>query len=239
MLEMQDANFRSIASGIDYPSTRDGYDRWAAIYDSEDNPLIVLEEPQVAKLLGEVQGLAIADIGCGTGRHALRLAAAGARVTAVDFSEAMLAKAVTKPGAAAVRWVRHDLTRPLPLSNAAFDRVLCCLVLDHIPDLTGLLAECRRICRIDGFVLISVMHPAMMLRGLQARFTDPITGRETRPASYSHQISDYVMAALQAGLRIEHISEHTIDENLARRSPRAAKYLGWPMLLVMRLEHRQ
>jgi ubiquinone/menaquinone biosynthesis C-methylase UbiE len=215
--------------------TREGYDRWAAIYDDEDNALIALEEPQVTRLLGDVNGLAIADVGCGTGRHTLRLATAGARVTALDFSDAMLAKARVKPRADAVRWLQHDLTRPLPLPDAGFDRVVCFLVLDHIPQPAQLLAECRRICRPEGFVLLSVMHPAMMLRGIQARFTDPATGRETRPESCPHQLSDYVMAAVRAGLHIEHFSEHAVDEELAGRSPRAAKYLHWPMLAMMRL----
>jgi len=45
-----------------------------------------------------------ADIGCGTGRHAIRLAAAaGAKVTALDFSEGMLERARAKPGADAVK----------------------------------------------------------------------------------------------------------------------------------------
>jgi hypothetical protein len=48
-------------------------------------------------------------------------------------------------------------------------------------------------------------------------------------------MSDYLMAAAQAGLRLEHISEHAADAALAARSPRAAKYLGWPMLLLMKL----
>ena len=29
---------------IEHLSTREGYDRWAMIYDDEDNPLIMLEE---------------------------------------------------------------------------------------------------------------------------------------------------------------------------------------------------
>ena len=78
------------------------------------------------------------------------------------------------------------------------------------------------------------MHPALMLRGLQARFVDPQTRRETRPASCPHQISDYLTAALRAGLELDHISEHFVDDDLVARSPRAGKYLGWPMLLAMR-----
>ncbi len=216
-------------------STREGYDVWARIYDNEDNPLIRMEEPEVTRLLGDVANLDCADIGCGTGRWTLKLAAAGARPTGLDFSDAMLAKAKAKPGAAAARFIHHDLAKPIPLPDAAFDRVLCSLVLEHITDLDLLFAEMRRICRPDGFVVVSAMHPAMMLRGIQARFTHPDTGRDTRPQSHGSTIADFLTAAVRAGLRLEHIGEHVVDEALAAASPRARKYLGWPMLLVLRL----
>jgi malonyl-CoA O-methyltransferase len=215
--------------------TQAGYDRWAELYDGEDNPLVLLEERYIGSLVGDIAGLALADIGCGTGRHALRWAAAGARVTALDFSEAMLQRARAKPGAEAVTFIRHDLAKRFPLESGAFDRVCCCLVLDHIAGLERFFGELRRLCRPGGRVIISVMHPAMSLRGVQARFIDPGSGRRISPASHAHQMSDYLMAAVRAGLHLEHVSEHAADAALAARSPRARKYLGWPMLLMMKL----
>jgi malonyl-CoA O-methyltransferase len=220
---------------IDLLPTKDGYDRWAAIYDAEDNPLVALEEPWVERLLGDVRGLAVADIGCGTGRHALRLSAAGATVRALDFSEAMLERAKAKPGASNVVFQAHDLAKPLPFADETFDRVVCGLVIDHIADLNGLFREMSRVCQPAGFVVVSVMHPAMMLRGVQARFTDPASGRETRPASCPHQLSDYFMAAARAGFVFDHLSEQAVDEALASRLERARRYLGWPMLFLMKL----
>jgi malonyl-CoA O-methyltransferase len=224
--------------------TREGYDLWAHIYDEEDNQLIALETTLVRRLLGDVHGLTVADIGCGTGGHALAMAQAGATVIGVDFSAGMLAKARAKPGAAAVRFVQHDLTRGLPFASGTFDRVTCCLVLEHIGELEGVFGEMARICRPEGFVLISDLHPAMRLRGIQAQFTDPATGHKMRPASVAHQVSDYVMAATRAGLCIDHMSEHVVDQELLERSPRARRYweehkdyLGWPLLLLMRLRH--
>lgn len=223
------------AKPVDLLTTQAGYDRWAEIYDAEDNPLVGVEQPRVAELLGDVHGLVVADVGCGTGRHSFRLAAAGAEVAAFDFSEGMLAKARCKPGAERIVWQQHDLATHLPVADGSVDRVVCGLVVDHIADLAGLFADFRRVLRPDGFAVVSVMHPAMMLKGVQARFTDPATGRETRPASVPNQISDYVMAAQHAGMRIEHISEHAVDDAYADRSPRAAKYRGWPILLLMKL----
>ena len=43
------------------------------------------------------------------------------------------------------------------------------------------------------------------------------------------------MAAIRSGLTTEHVGEHAVDAALAARSPRAAKYLGWPMLLLLKL----
>ena len=218
--------------------TQEGYDRWAEVYDRDDNPLIQLEERHFGTLMGEVAGLAVVDVGCGTGRQSLRLAAAGARVTGIDFSEAMLRRARSKPGAEAVTFIRHDLAQPLPFKTGSFDRVTCCLVLDHIKELDAFFAELRRLSRPWGFIAISVMHPAMSLRGVQARFIDPASGRRISPASRAHQMSDYLMAALRAGLAVDQVSEFAVDGALAARSPRATKYLGWPLLLLMRFVAR-
>jgi ubiquinone/menaquinone biosynthesis C-methylase UbiE len=218
--------------------TREGYDRWSQVYDGDGNPLLALEEPLVAEWLGEPAGLVVADIGCGTGRHALRVAQAGAQVTAVDFSTGMMAQARTKPGADRVRFVEHDLAQALPLPERSFDRVLCCLVMEHVPALAALFGELGRICRPDGRVIVTHMHPAMMLRGVQARFWDPATGQDIRPESQPHQISDYVVAAVQGGLGIDSLVERAVDPALAQALPRAEKYLGWPMLFAMNLTPR-
>src|SRR5947207_3112602 len=42
-------------------------------------------------------------------------------------------------------------------------------------------------------------------------------------------------AAVTAGLRLEHVGEHAPDAAVAERCPRAAKYVGWPMLVLLRL----
>jgi len=239
MINMQPRNpgqASAETSAADVVPTDIGYNRWAKVYDVEDNPLVLLEESKIPALIGNVAGLAVADIGCGTGRHAIRIATAGAKVTALDFSEGMLERARAKPGAEAVTFMRHDLTQRFPLESNSFDRVICCLVLDHIADLKIFFCELGRVCKPTGFVIISIMHPAMMLRGVQARFIEPVSGRRIYPQSQPNQISDYVMAAVYNRLQLEHLSEHAVDAQLAASSPRAAKYLGWPLLLLMRLK---
>lgn len=217
------------------PNVRTGYDRWAVVYDHDLNPLIGLEEPHVHVALGDVRGLSVLDLGCGTGRHALWLAAAGADVTGVDFSEGMLAEARQKSGADAVRFLAHDLHEPLPFADATFDRVVSGLVLEHLRDLGAFFGEMRRVVKPGGVAVVSAMHPAMMLRGSQARFTDPDSGEVVAVGSEPHTLGAFVMAAVRAGFRLDDVVEAAPDAAFAERYPRAAKYVGWPMLVVLRL----
>lgn len=60
------------------------------------------------------------DVCCGTGRHALPLAAHGYAVTGLDRDLGMLAQAAAAP----VEWVAADM-RALPLADGCFDAVNC------------------------------------------------------------------------------------------------------------------
>jgi ubiquinone/menaquinone biosynthesis C-methylase UbiE len=213
--------------------TREGYDHWAATYDTMGNWLLELEEPEVDRALGDVKDLEVLDVGAGTGRHAVRVAQRGARVTAVDFSEEMLARARQKTGADRVRWLVHDVALPLPFESRSFDRVLSALVLEHIPvdDLASFFRDLGRVARDDGLIVVTAMHPAMFLKGVSANFRDD--SGEVRPRSYVATLSDYVMGAIQAGLVIVSLAEHSVDEGLVARNERSRKWLGWPALFVM------
>jgi ubiquinone/menaquinone biosynthesis C-methylase UbiE len=216
-------------------NVRQGYDRWASVYDHDANPLLVLEEPRVRAALGEPSGLAILDLGCGTGRHALWLAAEGANVTAVDFSEGMLEQAKRKPGADRIRFLAHDLHEPLPLADESFDLVVSGLVLEHLRELGTFFAETRRVLKPGGKAIVSAMHPAMFLRGSQARFTDPASGELIQPGSIAHSLGAMVMSAVRGGFEVLDIGEFAPDAGLAAEFPRAEKYVGWPMLVVLSL----
>jgi malonyl-CoA O-methyltransferase len=217
-------------------SVREGYDRWASVYDHDANPLQALEASLVRPAIGDPRGLRVLDLGCGTGRHALWLAAGGATVTAVDFSEGMLERARGKPHADRVHFLQHDLHQPLPFADRAFDLVVSGLVLEHIRQLDLFFAEAKRVTRSGGRAVISAMHPAMFLRGSQARFTEPSTGELVQPGSIPHSIGAFVMGAVRAGFALVDIQEAAPDEPFAAQFARAEKYVGWPMLVVLQLK---
>ncbi|KUL31131.1 SAM-dependent methyltransferase [Streptomyces regalis] len=109
-------------------------------------------------------GPRVLDMGCGTGRDAAQLHAAGRTVTGADLSEAMLAHArVHHPGPA---YVRADLCG-FDLGRAAFDAVVCLdssLLYCHTNDqLDGFLASCRRALAPGGLLVAEMRNGAYFL----------------------------------------------------------------------------
>jgi SAM-dependent methyltransferase len=159
-------------------------------------------------------------------------------VTAVDFSPGMLDEARRKTGPAEVLFLEHNLQLPLPLADRTFDLVVSGLVLEHLSNLPAFFGEVRRILSDGGRAVISAMHPAMFLRNSQARFTDPASGEVIAPGSINHSLSGMIMSAFRSGFHVDDVSEHAPDPAFAQRYPRAEKYIGWPMLVVIEMRTR-
>jgi SAM-dependent methyltransferase len=92
----------------------------------------------------------VADVGAGTGAllSAIRSAAPGARVVAVDASAQMLRVARARRGASAILADALDL----PLADATADAVILAYVLFHLSDPSRAVAEAARVLRPTGRV---------------------------------------------------------------------------------------
>lgn len=108
----------------------------------------------------EVPASRVLDLGCGTGRFTLAMAAAGHTVTGVDPAPASLAAARAKPGADAVTWI-DGTSRDLP--DNAFDQ---CVMTSHVAQFftddaswAGLLADLRRALTGGGRVVFDSRDP--------------------------------------------------------------------------------
>ena len=61
-------------------------------------------------------------------------------------------------------------------------------------------------------------------------------GEVVQPGSLPHQLGDFVIAAVRAGFRLKNIGEYAPDSAFAAHYPRAEKYIGWPMLVVLHMQ---
>ncbi|HEU4449984.1 MAG TPA: ubiquinone/menaquinone biosynthesis methyltransferase [Gaiellaceae bacterium] len=104
----------------------------------------------------------VLDACCGTGELALAAERAGGRVTGLDFSERMLARARGK--SAAVRWVRGDVLA-LPFADASFDAATVGFGIRNVDDLEAGLAELARVLRPGGrLACLEITRPRGLLR---------------------------------------------------------------------------
>ncbi len=146
-----------------------GHNLWAQTYDLAPNPLLALEERIIDGLLTRVEGKAILDVACGTGRWLRRLKAKGARhAMGIDLSAEMLAKAARK---IALRGclVRGD-ARALPLQSGIADLVFSSFAVGYIDELRGFVGELARVTRPGGLIIISDFHPSNYSRRWRRTF---------------------------------------------------------------------
>ena len=205
-----------------------GYERWASSYDQLDNPLVAATAWVLDRAPLEVRDRDVVELGCGTGRHAARVIAAGARsYTGVDGSHAMLEVARGRGVAGDVRWIEADL-RAGWQPPRTFEVALIVLVLEHLTDLAPLAAVVAQAVCPGGQVRIVDMHPARIDAGAVAHFQDGAT--LVRFESVAHAPEAVKAALEQVGFDVR-LRSWEADADLIAAVPRVAKHRDQPLVL--------
>jgi arsenite methyltransferase len=131
----------------------------------------------------------ILDLGCGTGSTVSSLLRAGFRAVGLDRSELLLqtGKMSAPSLPLACGW-----SKPLPLASGQFDGILAECSLSAMSDLEATLAECWRVLRPGGRLLVSDVY---------ARNPEEISSLRALPASCGLRdamTQDELVAQLQA-----------------------------------------
>jgi ubiquinone/menaquinone biosynthesis C-methylase UbiE len=115
----------------------------------------------LSEALAPLTNRTIVDVGSGTGRAALALAAGGAKVHALDASAEMLqvARARAAEARLAVRFSLAD-AHALPLGDRCVDAAVCLRVLMHAVDWRQCVAE---LCRVSRWRVVTDYPAAMSL----------------------------------------------------------------------------
>lgn len=203
-------------------SIQNAYNEWSGIYDSNENLTRDLDQKVTRETLAGQHFDSILELGCGTGKNTVFLAQIGANVHALDFSEGMIGKAEEKVKARNVRFSMADLTKRWPCTDAAYDLIVCNLVLEHIEDLSHIFSEAARTLRSNGRFFINELHPFKQYGGTKARFERGENIIEVDV--FVHHISEFTNAAAANGLKLLKLNEywHATDE---KKPPRLISFL--------------
>lgn len=123
------------------------------------NPDFVREE--MYRLLGEVNGKSILDLGCGGGSDVQCLIEKGAAVVGLDASSHMINIATERFQIPDSAFVQADISKPLPFQDGQFDRVFARYSLHYVSQLDPLFSELHRVLKTDGFLVACVAHPLL------------------------------------------------------------------------------
>lgn len=118
--------------------------------------------PEHVALCGNVGGLKVLDLGCGSGYFAREMASAGARVTAIDISPQMIehARRIESEAPLGIAYFVCDAAAAGDVvPTGQFDLITSCLALQDMPDVPEVLRQARRAVRDDGRLVVSIAHP--------------------------------------------------------------------------------
>ncbi len=214
------------------PGTREGYDCWAESYDATPNPILSLDRRHTLRELDPRPGEWVLDAGCGTGSYLESLCSASSRPVGLDFSRGMLRMARRAAPQAAL--AQADLNREFPVRRGAFDALLSALVSEHLADLQHFFSEAFAALRRGGRLIFSAFHPDLAHAGIEANFERD--GTEYRLGAERYTVDDYLNHISDAGFQRLAWREYVGDDRILEEVPSAAKYIGRPLLLIVRAE---
>ena len=251
---MKSAPPRSTACARSYASsvTNARYDAVADFYeagwtDSYDDPATAA----LFALLGPVAELRVLDVACGHGRITRELARRGARVTAVDVSDALLEKArvVEAREPLGIEYVHADISSS-PRLSGPFDAATCSFGLSDIDDLDGAISSVARALAPGGRFVCSLLHPCFAGAGevsgswpARSKYSDERWwtaegARSTlrRAVGANHRmLSTYVNTFREHGFGLDAMAEPPPPSDWAEQAPEAARF---PVFLVVRCVRR-
>jgi SAM-dependent methyltransferase len=144
----------------------------------EENYWFRRHEAAYVALLPYCADATVLEAGCGAGYGAELIARQAARVLALDYDQPTTAHV-------AHRYPAVDVTRAnlafLPVATASIDVVANFQVIEHLWDQSGFLAECRRVLRPGGRLLVTTPNRLTFTPGSDTPL-NPYHTRELAPS---------------------------------------------------------
>jgi SAM-dependent methyltransferase len=194
----------------------------------------------------------VLEIGCGEGQVARAIVAAhGTTVIGVDPTTNQIAEAGRRGGGP--RYAQADASS-LPIAAATVDGVVVCLVLEHVDDLDGAIAEIGRVLSPGGRLVLMLNHPLLQTPGsgwiddqvldppeqywrIGSYLTDSANVEEVERGVFvrflHRPLGRYVNALLDADLTIERMLEPRPPPGFLARAPEYPDAADIPRLLVL------
>jgi ubiquinone/menaquinone biosynthesis C-methylase UbiE len=170
------------------------------------------------KLLGNLKGKKVLEIGCGGAQCGIAMAKQDAKVTGIDISEWQLkfAKALAEKNKVKINLIQGSFQDLGKMKANSYDIAFSAFAFHYSPDLTGLFRQINRILKKKGLFVFSLDHPFLRTvnsKTLKLKNSYFKTGKwaeiygKDRFVMYTHTISELYDTLIKSGFAVERIIE--------------------------------
>lgn len=147
------------------------FDEYKEIRDREVNFNNSIEQPAMQKMIPDLKGKTVLDMGCGYGYNCLDFIRKGAkRVVGIDISEKMLNVAKSESAHPDIEYGRMNMT-DISALDIKFDFVYSSLAVHYVEDFKKLTEDIFNILNSGGVLLFSQESPLLQPRRRSADIT--------------------------------------------------------------------
>lgn len=233
------------------------FSEYRKLRDREANANNLFEIPTLIKILPDLEGKRILDLGCGSGERCMDYIKQGAaKVTGIDISEKMLEAARNENADPRITYIKMAM-EDIGELNETYDVAISSLALHYVEDFGGVVKNVYRLLSDGGIFLFSQEHPlSTCYEGTEDRWTRDETGRkihanianyclEGRKDStwfvegvqrYHRTFSTIVNTLAGQGFKILEMAEPTATEEILKKYPEYYDLYHKPDFLFVKAE---
>lgn len=231
------------------------FDGYKALRDGDCNANDLIEQPAMRKLLPDLSGKSVLDLGCGYGHNCIDFVKRGAvGVVGIDISEKMLAVAKSESADEKIRYINMSMT-DIGNLNEKFDFIYSSLAFHYVKDFEAFSKEMYSVLNPDGYLLFSQEHPVITAtvdgkghfnkdengNRISYTFSDYNRSGERKVhwyvddvIKYHRTFGDIITALAKAGFVIEEVCEPVPEEWAIEKLPTMAKEYIKPNFLIVK-----
>ncbi|MFS0562102.1 class I SAM-dependent methyltransferase [Terribacillus sp. 179-K 1B1 HS] len=214
----------------------------------------LLEQPEIKRMLPDLKGKRVLDIGCGMGDLARYCAEQGAAsVTAIDPSSNMLQEAKNRNSHPAIEYVQTALEDAV-MASESYDIAVSSLVMHYVAGYEAVIQSIHAALKEGAILLFSTEHPISTARKEGDKWITDAEGnrlhfavdnyheqgrRETKwyvdgVIYYHRSIASLCNGLIRNGFSLEEVIEPIPDKAAIAKLPRIEHELRRPSFLILK-----
>lgn len=231
------------------------FNGYRALRNSDCNANDLIEQPAMRKLLPDLNGKSVLDLGCGYGHNCVDFVSRGAaRVVGIDISEKMLAVAEKESADPKIEYRNMSMT-DISALDEKFDFIYSSLAFHYVRDFDIFARDMYSLLSIGGQLLFSQEHPIITAtidgaghfnkdengERISYTFSNYNQSGERRihwyvdgVIKFHRTFSDIITALAKAGFVIEEICEPVPEEWAIEKVPTLTKEYIKPNFLIVK-----